>query len=263
MLIRCSANFELKTSTNLTLLCSLLPFNKFKYHYQVNIEHVITNSVVFGFIKAAYICSGIGYLNINEMRNLNKFMLTAAMVVASTFALANNSKPYVKVERSGAKAFAVIVGGQESEQMQIKLKLENGSTLYSASTKNGQDFGKRIDLNNLVAGDYTLEVENKESFISTPIVISNDSAFVNIADQVTIMKPVICQNGERVDIIMPNEAEAIALVTIYDSSNRKLKTEEVSNKRTTRFDLTSLEAGTYTLKVETKGKFFMQSVSIK
>lgn len=197
------------------------------------------------------------------MRNLNKFMLTAAMVVASTFAFANDSKPYFKVERSGAKAFAVIVGGHESELTQIKLSLENGSTLYSASAKNGQDFGKRLDLNNLTDGTYALEVENKERFISTPIVITKDSAFVNAEDQVTIIKPVICQNGEKVDIIMPNEAQADALVTIYDSQNRKLKAEKVSKEQTTRFDLTALEAGTYTLRVETKGKFFMQSVSIK
>ena len=197
------------------------------------------------------------------MRNLNKFMLTAAMVVASTLSLANNGKPYVKVERSGAKAFAVIIGGHESDHTQIKLKLENGSILYSASAKNGQDFGKRLDMNNLLAGNYALEIENKESFISTPIVITNDSAFVNVADQVTIMKPVICQNGEKLDIIMPNESEAFAFVTIFDNENRKLKTERVTSYKTTRFDLTALEAGTYTLKVETKGKLFMQSVSIK
>jgi len=197
------------------------------------------------------------------MRNLNKFMLTAAMVVASTLALANNGEPYVKVERSGAKAFAVIIGGHESDQTQIKLKLENGSILYGASVKNGQDFGKRLDMNNLVAGNYSLEIENKESFISTPIVITNDSAFVNSADQVKIMKPVICQNGEKVDIIMPNESEAIAFVTIFDNKNRKLKTERVTSAKTTRFDLTALEAGVYTLKVETNGKLFMQSVSIK
>lgn len=190
-------------------------------------------------------------------------MLTAAMVVASTFAFANNSKPYIKVERSGAKAFAIIVGGHESEMTQIKLRLENGSTLYSASAKNGQDFGKRLDLNNLTEGNYSLEVENKEGFISTPIVIAKDSAFINAEDQVKIIKPVICQNGEKVDIIMPNEAQSDALVTIYDSQNRKLKAEKVTKEQTTRFDLTALEAGTYTLRVETKGKFFMQSVSIK
>lgn len=197
------------------------------------------------------------------MRNLNKFMLTATMVVASTLALANNDKPYVKVERSGAKAFAVITSGDAIAQTQIRLKSENGSTLYNATSQVGENFGKRLDLNNLPTGNYALEVENRGSFTTTPIQVKPDSAFVTREDQVTILKPVICQNGEKVDIIMPSEAEAVALVTIYDNKNRKLSSEKVSNMKTTRFDLTNLEAGTYTLRVETEGKFFMQSVSIK
>lgn len=197
------------------------------------------------------------------MKNMNKVLLTAAMVVASTFALANGDKPYVRVERSGAKSFAVIAHSTTEEGAQIKLRTENGSTLYSATIQNGQDFGKRLELNNLPEGNYALEVESRGSFVSTPIEIKNDSAFANLKDQVTVLKPVICQNGQKVDIIMPNDTEAIALVTIYDSQNRKLKSETANNMKTTRFDMTKLAAGTYTLRVETKGKSFMQSVSIK
>lgn len=197
------------------------------------------------------------------MKNLNKVLLTAAMVVASTFALANDDKPNVKVERSGAKAFAVIAYDMGESQTQIQLKTENGSTLYNALISNGQHFAKRLDLNTLPFGNYALEVENNGSFTSTPIVIAADSAFVNLADQVTIIKPVICQNGEKLDIILPDEAEAAALVTIYDAQNRKIATESLIGNKLKRFDLSQLERGAYTFKVKTKGKNFMQSVSIK
>lgn len=197
------------------------------------------------------------------MKNLNKVLLTAAMVVVSTFALANDDKPNVKVERSGAKSFAVIAYDMGETQTQIQLKSENGSTLYNAVSSNGQHFAKRLDLNTLPSGNYALEVENNGSFTSTPIVIANDSAFVNLADQVTIIKPVICQNGEKLDIILPDEAEAAALVTIYDAQNRKIATESLIGNELKRFDLSQLEKGAYTFKVETKGKNFMQSVSVK
>ncbi len=197
------------------------------------------------------------------MKNLNKVLLTAAMVVVSTFALANDDKPNVKVERSGAKSFAVIAYDMGETQTQIQLKSESGSTLYNAVSSNGQHFAKRLDLNTLPSGNYALEVENNGSFTSTPIVIANDSAFVNLADQVTIIKPVICQNGEKLDIILPDEAEAAALVTIYDAQNRKIATESLIGNELKRFDLSQLEKGAYTFKVETKGKNFMQSVSVK
>ena len=79
----------------------------------------------------------------------------------------------------------------------------------------------------------------------------------------TIIKPVICQNGEKLDIILPDEAEAAALVTIYDAQNRKIATESLIGNKLKRFDLSQLERGAYTFKVKTKGKNFMQSVSIK
>ena len=171
------------------------------------------------------------------MKNLNKMLLTAAMVVASTFALANDDKPNVKVERSGAKSFAVIACGNANVETQIKLRSENGSTLYSASTQVGESFGKRLDLNNLPAGTYALEVENREEFISTPITISEDSAFVNSADQVAIVKPVISQTGEMLDIILPEEADAAALISIYDAENRKLASESLTKEGLKRFNL--------------------------
>ena len=131
------------------------------------------------------------------MKNLNKVLLTVAIVVASTFALANDDKPNVKVERSGAKAFAVITYDTGKSQTQIQLKTENGSTLYNAVSSNDQYFAKTLDINTLPSGNYALEVENNGSFTSTPIVIAEDSAFVNLADQVTIIKPMICQNGKN------------------------------------------------------------------
>ncbi len=197
------------------------------------------------------------------MKNLNKVLLTAAMVVVSTFAIANDEKPNVKVERSGAKSFAVIAYGMGETKTQIQLKSENGSTLYNATSLNGQNFAKRLELSTLPAGNYALEVENNGSFTSTPIVIADDSAFVNLADQVTVMKPVIRQIGEKLDIVLPEEVEAVALVTIYDAENRKIASESLTGSVLKRFDLSKLEKGAYTFKVATKGKNFMQSVSVK
>lgn len=197
------------------------------------------------------------------MKNLNKVLLTAAMVVVSTFAIANDEKPNVKVERSGAKSFAVIAYGMGEAKTQIQLRSENGSTLYNATSLNGQNFAKRLELSTLPTGNYALEVENNGSFTSTPIVIADDSAFVNLADQVTVMKPVIRQIGEKLDIVLPEEAEAKALVTIYDAQNRKIATESLTGSIVKRFDLSKLEKGAYTFKVATKGKNFMQSVSVK
>ncbi len=190
------------------------------------------------------------------MRNL----LTIMMVMVSTFVFANDNLT-VKVERVNAKSIAVSISGMEAIKTQVQLKSENGSILYKASANN-ENFAKRLDLNALPAGSYSLEVENSQSFTTTPVVIATDSAFVNVADQVTIIKPVILMNGRSLDVVLPSEEAAAVLVTIFDKDMNKLAIEPIKGESLKRFDLSKLGSGSYTVKMETKGKSFIQSVSL-
>lgn len=190
------------------------------------------------------------------MRNL----LTIMMVMVSTFVFANDNLT-VKVERVNAKSIAVSISGMEAIKTQVQLKSENGSILYKASANN-ENFAQRLDLNALPTGSYSLEVENSQSFTTTPVVIATDSAFVNVADQVTIIKPVILMNGRSLDVVLPSEEAAAVLVTIFDKDMNKLATEPIKGESLKRFDLSKLGSGSYTVKMETKGKSFIQSVSL-
>ena len=190
------------------------------------------------------------------MRNL----LTIMMVMVSTFVFANDNLT-VKVERVNAKSIAVSISGMEAIKTQVQLKSENGSILYKASANN-ENFAQRLDLNALPTGSYSLEVENSQSFTTTPFVIATDSAFVNVADQVTIIKPVILMNGRSLDVVLPSEEAAAVLVTIFDKDMNKLATEPIKGESLKRFDLSKLGSGSYTVKMETKGKSFIQSVSL-
>ena len=192
------------------------------------------------------------------MRNL----LTIMMVMVSTFVFANDNDPKVKVERVNAKSIAISISGLEADKTQVQLKSEEGSILYKASS-NTEKFAKRLDLNALPTGNYALEVENDNTFTSTPVVIAEDSAYVNVADQVTIVKPVVLMNGASLDVILPSEAAAEVLVTILDRDMNKLAIQPINGESLKRFDLSKLTAGSYTVKMETKGKSFVQSVSLK
>lgn len=197
------------------------------------------------------------------MKTIRKVLLTAVMVMASTLVIANDTKPSVKVEKVGTKSVVVSTKGLGEARAHIQLKDENGSVLYSAQSVKGQNFAKRFDLAALEAGNYTIEVENEMSFTATPLSINADSAWVNGEDQVTIIKPVIRQNGEKLDIIMPIANNDEVSVTIFDSNFKKLSTESFTGEAMKRFDLSKLEQGSYTVKMRTNGRNFVQSVSIK
>ncbi|MBO3699027.1 hypothetical protein [Roseivirga sp. E12] len=194
---------------------------------------------------------------------MRKVLLTAVMVMASTFVIANDTKPSVSVEKVGMKSVVVSTKGLGEATAHIQLKDENGSVLYSAETNKGQKFAKRFDLTALEAGNYTIEVENEVSFTATPLSINADSAWINADDQVTIIKPVIRQNGEKLDIILPTDNNDKVSITIFDSKFRKLTSESFGGEALKRFDLSKLEQGSYTVKMRTKGRNFVQSVSIK
>lgn len=196
------------------------------------------------------------------MKTMKKVLLTAMMVMASTFAIANDNKPNVKVEKVGMKSVVVFAYGLGAHETQVQLKDANGSILYKANTQEGRKFAKRFDLSSLEAGNYTLEVENESSFTATPVVLNADSAWVNSADQVTILKPVLRKNGEKLDVIMPDEDNTV-FITIYDENFRKLASESIDGESLKRFDLSQLAQGAYTIKMRTKGRNFVQSVSIK
>lgn len=197
------------------------------------------------------------------MKTMRKVLLTAVMVMASTFVIANDTKPSVKVEKVGMKSVVVSTKGLGEATAHIQLKDENGSVLYSAQSEEGQKFAKRFDLAALEAGNYTIEVENELSFTATPLSINADSAWINADDQITIIKPVIRQNGEKLDIILPTENSDEVSITIFDSNFRKLTSESFNGEALKRFDLSKLKQGSYTVKMRTSGRNFVQSVSIK
>lgn len=196
------------------------------------------------------------------MKTMKKVLLTAMMVMVSAFALANNNDPKVSVERVGKKSIYVVASKLGESETRVQLTSSKGSILYN-TFNNDNSFSKRFDLNALPAGNYALEVENDRSFTSIPVIIGTDSAFVKVEDQVTVIKPVVFLNGQKLDVIIPSERGAEVFVTIFDSNNNRIALESINGENLKRFDLSKLEAGNYTIKTRSNGRNFVQSISLK
>ena len=70
----------------------------------------------------------------SKMKTMKKLMLTAVMIMVSTFALANNNKPAVKIEKTGVKTFAVIAYGLNEGETEIAFRDQDGRILYSTTS---------------------------------------------------------------------------------------------------------------------------------
>lgn len=198
------------------------------------------------------------------MRTLRKSMLIAMMIMATAMSFANGNKPNVKVEKVGAKMIALQASQLGTSKTKVQLKDENGLILHSAVLNNNEKVNKRFDLTSLPAGNYSIEVENEVAFTTTPIEIIGRQAYVISGDQVTIVKPVVRQIGDFLDVILPSEDTASVNVTIYDDSFKPLYTETLnSTTELRRYDLSKLVKGGYNVKMTTKGKDFIRFVALK
>jgi len=198
------------------------------------------------------------------MKTMRKSLLIAMMVMATAVVFANGNKPNVKVEKIGTKMVSLKASQLGTSQTQVQLKNENGIVLHRLVLHNNEIVNKRFDLTSLPAGNYDLEVENETSFTTTPIEVSASAAFVLDADQVMIIKPVVRQNGDLLDIIMPSEDSTSVSVTIFDSNLNPVYKETVNgNTEMRRYDLSKLGKGGYRIKMRAQGKEFIQFVALK
>lgn len=198
------------------------------------------------------------------MKTMRKSLLIAMMVMATAVVFANGVKPNVKVEKVGAKMVALQASQLGTSQTQVQLKDENGLVLHKVVLNNNEKVNKRFDLTSLPAGNYDLEVENETSFTTTPIEVTASAAFVLDADQVMIIKPVVRQNGDLLDIILPGEDSASVSVTIFDSNLKPVYRETVEgDTELRRYDLSKLGKGGYRIKMRAQGREFIQFVALK
>ena len=198
------------------------------------------------------------------MKTLKRSLLIAMMVMATAVVFANGDKPNVKVENVGPKMVAVQASQLGSSQTQVQLKDENGLVLHKVVLNNNEKVNKRFDLTSLPAGNYDLEVENETSFTTTPIEVTASAAFVLDADQVTIIKPVVRQNGNLLDIILPSEDSASVSVTIFNNDLKPVYRETVDGStELRRYDLSKLGKGGYRIKMRAQGREFIQFVALK
>lgn len=196
------------------------------------------------------------------MKTMKKVMLTIMMVMISTLVIANDNEPTVKVENVRAKSIAVIAYDLGGVKTDIQLRSATGKVLYTETVKSGQNFGKKLELSAIPNGEYTLEVENAESYTAIPVVLNTDSARAKVADKVTIVKPQVNVIGDKMNVFVDEKQNEEVWVSIYDVDANRLVFKKITNDKGVRFDLSKLDAGNYTVHMSTRGKKFVQSLSL-
>jgi hypothetical protein len=161
------------------------------------------------------------------------------------------------------KGLAFHGGTKEEVKTDITLKSGNGRVFYRETVKGGENYAKRLDMSEMPNGEYTLEIENKNSFTAIPVKLELNTAVVNSKDEVTIVKPTLNVVGDKLNVAFADQNTEEVWVSIFDNNSNRLAYEKISTENRKRFDLSRLEKGDYTVLMFTKGKKFIQSVSLE
>lgn len=152
---------------------------------------------------------------------------------------------------SNSKTLMVSVSNNLNDAIEIELDDANGHVLYSETTEKVNTFSKRLNLNSLDAGFYTLVV--KKNLVKTiqPFELTETSIKMSENERNEKYLPNIVQKGKKVDVnVLLNKISDVN-VRVYDIEGR-LVFEQISKDVQDlhkRFDLEKLAAGVYLVEV--------------
>lgn len=152
---------------------------------------------------------------------------------------------------SNSKTLMVSVSNNLNDAIEIELDDANGHVLYSETTEKVNTFSKRLNLNSLDAGFYTLVV--KKNLVKTiqPFELTETSIKMSENERNEKYLPNIVQKGKKVDVnVLLNKISDVN-IRVYDIEGR-LVFEQISKDVQDlhkRFDLEKLAAGVYLVEV--------------
>lgn len=157
-----------------------------------------------------------------------KKVVRSIAVVALMFVAATSMAKEPKLSVANTTEKSLIFEMEDpSKQTIISIQDAEGVIIYSENVADVATYLKKFDLRNLPNGDYVLRVEDTLKVTVFEFDI-NDSK-VSIAEKKENVKPVFKKNGQKVFLNLLNSDKEEVKITIYDSVNRVVFKETVSN----------------------------------
>lgn len=194
------------------------------------------------------------------MKKVVRSIATVALmfVVATSMA----KEPKLSVAQNTEKSL-IFEMEQPSEQTVVSILDVEGVIIYSEKVADVATYLKKFDLRNLPDGNYILTVE--DALKVTIFEFDIDDTDVSIEERKENTKPVFKKDGERVFLNLLNSEKEDVKITIYDSENRVVFTETVSDTLLVEkaFNFEKAYEDTYMVVVKNGKNTFYENVIVK
>lgn len=210
------------------------------------------------------------------MKTLKSLFTLSALVFALMFANTSNANPILASFGLGsttvqisvakeAKAFTLNLKDIRSENVVIRIIDVNGNVLIEEKVSNQKEYSKKFNLMNLPEGDYLVSISKSMMETIQPMKITYEGISADENSRTQKFKPAFVHNGNKLDInlLLPNSSAV--KVTFVNEKGEEIFTDNNPSVQnfSKRFNLSQLEAGRYTVLVETRNDLFSQKLVIE
>lgn len=194
------------------------------------------------------------------MKKVVRSIATVALmfVVATSMA----KEPKLSVAQNTEKSL-IFELEEPSGQTNVSIQDLEGVIIYSEEVTDAATYLKKFDLRNLPDGSYVLRVEDTSKV--TAFEFDINASEVSITERKENTKPVFKKDGQKVFLNLLNSNKEDVKITIYDSENRIVFKETVSDTFLVEkaFNFEKAYEDTYRVVVKNGEDTFYENISVK
>jgi hypothetical protein len=194
------------------------------------------------------------------MKKLFKVVVVAALFFGTVVSAADDSRLSLISGENKSLIFSVDTQFQDTS---VRLFTEEGELIFLESVTGEALYSKRFNLNNLERGNYSFTVENSLKEVVYSIVVTESEASI-VAEKENV-KPVFRKKDGKVYMNFLNLEKENVSVQVYDSSDRILFQETISNEIVVEksFNFVDAVADSYTVAVYDGENTYYETILVK
>ena len=206
---------------------------------------------------------------IKKMKGLNSknVLLIAVMIMSSLFAVADGKRPADQSQlevKSSDETVIVLLNALMTEKTVLTLK-GDGGVLLIKEIEDEWNYGLRLNLENLEAGEYELIVNRAEKNFYQTITLTKGREIL-FSELELELKPAIIIEGDY--FLVENPKGLVESVSLIDDDDelvyKKEYKEEANSAKSVRYNLKKAKSGRYYVQVTmASGKSYYEKVIVK
>jgi len=198
------------------------------------------------------------------MKTIKGTLIIAAafLLIVGNVLAADDSDTKISVrslKNESKKALIRIASVGSAEQAVLRIKDQNGRTLYRETLTGEKAYMKKYDFSRLPSGEYMVEVRTANGTTQEAFSLNEGTA------QAVYFKPAIKVEPQKVSVVFKNQINSAVSLKLYDQAGRVLYEERVASqdKYAKGLDLSKLNRGQYSLAISGDNYVYTKSITLK